>query len=297
MTVVGEALGALQRMGGEALRQRISGDAELPATELVSRADLGLFGPQSTVWRVHGDAAMLIGGIRSLLFQALHPLAMAGVDQHSNYREDPWGRLNRTGRFVGATTFGSTAAADQQIEMVKRVHRHVRGFDSKGRPYSASDPHLLNWVHVIETDSFLDAFNRYGQGKLTDAEKDSYVAEMAQVALRLGAKGVPRSVLELNECLQGFRLEMEASPAAHQTVRFLLAPPDLPLVGRIPYAVLFAAAAASLPGYAQRMLRLPILPLAEPFAVRPAALVLTRGLGWFMAGSERSGVLEDRLHA
>lgn len=297
MTVVGEALGALQRMGGEVLRQRISGDVEMPSSDLVSRADLGLFGPQSTAWRVHGDAAMLIGGIRSLLFQSLHPLAMAGVDQHSNYREDPWGRLNRTGRFVGATTFGSTAAAQRQIELVRRVHRHVRGVDAKGRAYSADDPHLLTWVHVIETDSFLDAFNRYGQGKLTDAEKNSYVEEMAQVAIRLGAEHVPRSVAELHDCIQGFRPELEASRAAHQTVRFLLAPPDLPLLGRVPYAVLFAAAAGSLPGYARRMLRLPIVPLVEPLAVRPAALVLTRGLGWFMAGSKRSGILEDRLHA
>lgn len=286
----------MQRMGGEALRHRLSGDAELPVTELVSRTDLGLFGPQSTAWRVHGDAAMLIGGIRSLLFQTLHPQAMAGVEQHSNYREDPWGRLNRTGRFVGATTFGSTAAAEQQIEMVKRVHLHVRGIGPNGRPYSAGDPHLLNWVHVIETDSFLDAFSRYGDGRLTDAEKDSYVEEMAQVALRLGAEGVPRSVQELNICLESFRPELEASPAAHRTVRFLLVPPDLPVLGRIPYAVLFAAAAASLPGYAKRMLRLPVIPLAEPLAVRPAALVLTRSLGWFMAGSKRSGTLQDRLH-
>lgn len=296
MTVFSEAIGALQRAGGEALRHRIAGDEELHVTELASREDPGLFGPASIAWRIHGDPAMFVGGVRSLLLQALHPLAMAGVDQHSDYREDPWGRLNRTGRFIAATTFGSTPAAAASIDAVRRIHDRVHGRDAWGRPYSAGDPHLLRWVHVAEVDSFLDAFGRYGDGRLTDAEKDRYVEEMAEVGHRLGARRLPANRGELKAALDEFRPELESTPAARQSVRFLAAPPGLPLLARLPYAVIFAAGLASLPSYAQWMLRIPVLPLVEPLAVRPAATALTRSLGWFMSGTHRTEQLESRLY-
>ncbi len=295
MTVVGEALGLLQRLGGEALRQRITGEEELDPSELANADDPGLFGPASATWRIHSDASMLVGGVRSLLFQSLHPLAMAGVDEHSDYRRDPWGRLNRTGRFIGATTFGSTSTAEQTIAAVRRIHRRIEGVDPAGRAYSAADPHLLRWVHVIEVDSFLDSFGRYGFGRLTDAERDSYVAEMSRVARRLGVDDIPMSAAELGETIESYRTELESTPAARRSVRFLAAPPDLPLLGRAPYAVIFAAAVGSLPGYAQRMLRLPVPPVLEPLAVRPTALALTRSLGWFMAGTHRAETLDARL--
>ncbi len=295
MTVVGEALGLFQRLGGEALRHRITGDEELDSSELANADDPGLFGPASAAWRIHSDASMLVGGVRSLLFQSLHPLAMAGVDEHSDYRRDPWGRLNRTGRFIGATTFGSTSTAEQAIAAVRRIHRGVEGVDPAGRPYSAADPHLLRWVHIIEVDSFLDCFGRYGVGRLTDAEKDSYVAEMSRVARRLGVDDLPMSVTELGETIESYRPELESTPAARRSVRFLAAPPDLPLLGRAPYAVIFAAAVGSLPGYAQRILRLPVPPVLEPLAMRPTALALTRSLGWFMAGTHRAETLDARL--
>lgn len=296
MTVLSEAMGALQRVGGEALRHRVAGEEELHPTELASRQDRGLFGPASVAWRIHTDPAMFIGGVRSLLFQSLHPLAMAGVDQDSDYREDPWGRLNRTGRFIAATTFGSTAAAERSIEAVRRIHERVVGVDPKGRPYAASDPHLLRWVHVIEVESFLQAFELYGDGKLTDAEKDRYVSEMAEIGRRLGASRVPTSRAQLNRAIEAFRPELESTAAARRSVRFLAAPPGLPLLARAPYGLIFAAGLASLPGYAQWMLRAPIPPLVEPLAVRPAAFALTRSLGWFMAGSRRHETLESRLY-
>ena len=117
--------------------------------------DPGLFTPDSAVWRVHGNRSGLVGGLRALLLQAVHPLAMAGVAQHSDYRRDPWGRLHRTGSFIAVTTYGSTSAAEANIEMVKRIHLRVHGVASDGRPYTASDPHLLAWVHDTEVDSFL----------------------------------------------------------------------------------------------------------------------------------------------
>lgn len=296
MTVLSEAIGALQRVGGEALRHRVAGEEELRISELASREDPGLFGPASVAWRIHGDPAMFIGGIRSLLFQSLHPLAMAGVDQHSDYRQDPWGRLNRTGRFIAATTFGSTAAAELSIEAVRRMHRTVRGVDGKGRSYSADDPHLLRWVHLTEVESFLDAFERYGDGRLTDAEKDRYVGEMADVGRRLGTGPVPTDRRGLRWALADYRPELESTPEARRSVRFLAAPPGLPLLARPPYSVIFAAGLTSLPRYAQWLLRAPVLPLVEPLAVRPSAIVLTRTLGWFMSGTHRSEQLESRLY-
>jgi len=207
-----QTLGAIQRRGSEILRSAIAGDQGLTPAELADADDPGLFGPTSPVWRVHGDAAMLIGGLRALLLQTLHPLAMAGVSDHSDYREDPWGRLHRTGRFVGATTFGKTAVAERQIAVVRRIHDRVTGTAPDGRPYSANDPHLLLWVHVTEVDSFLAAFDRHGYGKLTDAERDGYVDGMAQIARRLGSEEPPRTTDELAECIELFRTECASTP-------------------------------------------------------------------------------------
>ncbi len=280
-------LSTARRQGGEWLREAIIGDEKLEPSELASAEDPGLFGPQSSAWRIHADASTLIGGLASLMLQTLHPLAMAGVAEHSDYRSDPWGRLNRTGRFVGATTYGSTEAAETAIAMVHRVHERVVGTAADGRPYAANDPHLLLWVHVAEVASFLGAHDGFGEGKLRDAERDSYVAEMAEVARRLGSEPPPASVGELDACLEDFRAECRATPEAHETLRFLIAPP-LPLWLRGPYGLVTAAAVTLLPSWAQRELRLFVPPLVAPLAVRPAATVLTRGIGWLMAeGSTR----------
>lgn len=295
MTLIGEAIGAAQRIGGKAMMDLIAGDERLSAGELASASDPGLFGPASMMWRVNGDSSALVGGIRSLLLQSLHPLAMAGVDQHSDYREDPWGRLNRTGRFVAATTFGSTATARHQMEVVRSIHSSVEGLDRHNRPYAASDPHLLRWVHVVQVDSFLEAFRRHGSCRLSDAEQDQYVLESAIVGRGLGATHLPETVARLRGCLHDYRSELESTPEARAAVRFLAFPPHLHFVGRAPYGVLFASASASLPAYAQRMLRLPVVPFSDQLLVRPAASVLAKGLGWFMAGTDREDSLHDRL--
>ncbi|MEM9714223.1 MAG: oxygenase MpaB family protein, partial [Actinomycetota bacterium] len=142
-----------------AVRRLLAGTDE-PPHRIDERADDGWFGPGSATWHVHGDLSMLVGGVRALLLQTLHPGAMAGVADHSSYREDPLGRLHRTGAFVGATTFGSTAEAEQAVEVVRTVHRRVVGTTPEGVPYSADDPHLLLWVHATEVDSFLRAHVR-----------------------------------------------------------------------------------------------------------------------------------------
>lgn len=147
--------------------------------------DPGLYGPDSTIWRVHGDfSSMLCGGISALLLQMLHPLALAGVWDHSSFREDMQGRLRRTSQFIAVTTFGNTADAHSLIARVKHIHLQVTGTDATGVAYAASDPLLLTWVHVAETSRFLAAYLRYRNPQLSLTEQDRYYTEAAVVACR-----------------------------------------------------------------------------------------------------------------
>ncbi|HSL58931.1 MAG TPA: oxygenase MpaB family protein [Acidimicrobiales bacterium] len=269
-----------RRLGGS-VRTLLAGDVapDTPAFPVATADDPGWFGPGSATWQVHGDLSMIVGGLRALLLQTLHPLAMAGVADHSDYRDDPFGRLHRTGGFVAATTYGDSAAAARAVDMVRRVHVRVRGTAPDGRPYSASDPHLVTWVHVTEVDSFLAAHRRYGTRPISPADADRYVAEMAQVCEALGGDDPPRDVAALRAWIDGVRPELAVGRQARDAVRFLIAPP-VPLVARGPYAVISAAAVGLLPAWARRKLWLPSAPLADPLVVRPAARALLAGLGW-----------------
>ncbi len=241
------------------------------------------FAPDDPIRTVHADAAMVIGGLRALLLQSLHPLAMAGVAGHSGYRGDPWGRLQRTSYFLAVTTFGLAADAEAAVARVRAIHERVRGTAPDGRPYAASDPHLLRWVHVAEVDSFLDTYQRYGAGSLDQAGRDGYVADTARVARALGVIDPPRSEAELREQLAAYRPELRGTPEARSAARFLLLRPPLPAVARAPYAVLASAAVASLPRWARLPLRLPYLPLTEATVVRAAGTGLVRTLRWITA--------------
>ena len=246
--------------------------------------DPGLFGPGSATWQVHADAAMLIGGVRALLLQTMHPLAMAGIHDHSAYKTDPTGRLWRTAEYVGTTSFGTTAEAERAVAMVKRVHVKVQGTAPDGRHYAANEPHLLAWVHHALTESFLVAYQRYGSLPLSAQMADRYVAEQAMLADMLGADtpGPARSVAELRAWMAGIRPELKAGKQARDAVRFLLTPP-LPLLSRGPYAVLAAAAVGLLPRSVTNTLRIPVIPLADPLAVRPATKALSAVIGWAMS--------------
>jgi uncharacterized protein (DUF2236 family) len=245
------------------------------------------FGEDRPIRAVHGDASMFVGGLRALLLQSLHPLAMAGVAGHSGYRGDPWGRLARTSYFLASTTFGPEAEARATIERIRSVHAAVRGTAPDGRPYSASDPHLLEWVHLAEIDSFLRAHSRYGTAPLDQEGRDGYVADTARIARELGVPDPPETEAELAARLEGFRPELEGTPEARSTARFLLLNPPLPLVARAPYALLAAAAVALLPRWARLPLHLPYLPLVEQTAVRAAGGLVTQGIRWVMAPPAR----------
>jgi uncharacterized protein (DUF2236 family) len=238
------------------------------------------FAPDRPIRRVHADAAMFVGGLRAVLLQSLHPLAMAGVAAHSGYRGDPFGRLQRTSAFLAVTTFGTAEDAQAIVARVRAIHERVRGVAPDGRPYHAADPHLLRWVHVAEVDSFLRAYQRYGAARLDAAERDAYVFDTARVAEALGVIEPPRTEAELAEQLAGYRPELAGTPEARDVARFLLLQAPFPALLRGPYAVLAATAVGMLPRWARRPLRLPYLPVAEATAVRLAGNALVRGIRW-----------------
>jgi uncharacterized protein (DUF2236 family) len=194
---------------------------------LAAVTDQGLFGPESVTWRVVGHQASLIGGLRSLMVQSLHPLAMAGVAEFSDYRERPLRRLQRTSRYVAATTFGTTEQAHEAAALVRRMHKRVRGVDPvTGREYSADDPETQVWVHTVEVHSFLAAYRVYG-GSLTDEEVDRFFAENVCVAELVGtpAHMVPSSLAEVREYFASVRPQLRISPAARDAIHFVLHPP------------------------------------------------------------------------
>lgn len=246
----------------EALRRRIESQVmsltglALGQLDLESpKGDPGLFGPHSISWRVHGDfPSMLVGGISALMLQLLHPLALAGVWDHSNFREDLLGRLRRTSQFISGTTFGATRDAEWLIEKVRTIHLQVTGTAPDGRSYAASDPDLLTWVHVAEVSSFLNAHLRYCNPQLAAAEQDAYYAEIALIAERLGARDVPRSRQQVENYLQHMRPQLRCDARSRQVLEILL---DAPAPSRLAQPVgklMLHAGLDLLPGWAQAML-------------------------------------------
>jgi uncharacterized protein (DUF2236 family) len=235
--------------------------------------DEGLFGPQSVTWRVHADPILWVGGLRSLLLQALHPVAMAGVAQHSAFRRDAWGRLLRTARFVGVTTYGTTADARAAGALVRRVHAGLAGVEPlTGREYTVEDTDLLRWVHCCLVDSFLSTYQRSGGG-LTEAEADRYVAEQTRMAPLVGLpeSEVPASVDALAAYFDGVQPELRASDDAFAAARLVLWPPiplrlQLLTPARPAWTAISSLAFASLPRWARKLYRLPGLPLVDQAA-------------------------------
>ena len=228
----------------------LSRDAPAPDYD-TPLGDPGLFGPDSATWKIHADfPSMMAGGLASLMLQALHPLALAGVWDHSAFRSDTLGRLRNTTAFVGRTTYAPRAPAEAAIEHVRVIHHSVHGTALDGRVYSADDPHLLNWVHCAGCWCFLRAYERYCHAPVPPAMQDRYLAEMAQVGEALGAIDVPRSTAELAAFFARVRTELVFDARTRETLR-ILGSIRLP----IPFAgfsrdLFLGAAAALLPEWA-----------------------------------------------
>lgn len=280
---------------GEALFSRVAGpDGARMRDRIHGTPGPRRFSADDPIARVHGDASMFIGGMRALMLQALHPVAMTAVSEHSGYRGDMWGRLNRTATFLAATTFATDEHADQAVATVRRIHERITGTMPDGTPYTAADPHLLRWVHVAEIDSFLLAHQTYGAHPLSADDADLYVHQAAHTAEALGATDVPHTVAELAAALASYRPELRGTDHAREAVRYLLWKPPLPLAARPPYGVLGAAAVGLMPAWTRLPLRLPWLPVTERTAVRVLGGLSTSTIRWAMS-VDRSAA--DQLRA
>jgi len=218
-------------------------------------ADDGLFGPRSIVWRVHRDRSFPLAGVRSLMVQALHPLAMAGVAEHSTWRQDPFGRLAATSSYLVTTTYGDRASALAAAARVRKIHTHVRGVDPEtGLPYSAEDPSLLLWVHAGMVDSIVEVVRRYGRGLDDDADADRYVAEMVTFAEIVGVPrdDVPATAASLRSYLDSVD-PRRAGAAAKDAMAVVLDPPGMEADMRALWHDLGRVAVGTLPSWARDM--------------------------------------------
>ncbi|HYK29152.1 MAG TPA: oxygenase MpaB family protein [Streptosporangiaceae bacterium] len=241
-------------------------------------ADDGLFGPASVAWRMSGDLSSPVAGLRALLIQALHPLAMAGVDQHSGWRADPVGRLAATSAYLATITFGERGTAERAASRVRRIHQRVTGVDPfTGGDYAASDPQLLLWVHAALIDSNIVARELFGT-PLQDADADSYIEEMVVAAELVGVPAVmvPASRASLAHYLDAARPQLACSPAARESMGYLLDPPGLDEDLADIWQDIREAAIVSLPEWARELYgyRAPVLTPARRNEIRQALGVL-----------------------
>ena len=233
--------------------------------------DAGLFGPDSVTWRIHGDPAMAVAGFRALLLQAVHPLVMAGFDANSAFRDDPWGRLRRTGEWVGTVTYGTTAEAESAGTRLRTLHgRLTPGIEPvTGRSYRIDDPELLLWVHCTEVESFLSTYRRCG-GALGPGDADRYVEEMRTSARLVGLDpaAVPGTETQLLAYYDTVRPQLRVTPLARRNALWGFAPPmpgwvQVLTPARPLWAGLVTIAAGMLPVWARRLYGLPGLPTTD----------------------------------
>ena len=228
---------------------------------------------------------MFIGGIRALLLQSLHPVAMLGVSENSGFRSDPWGRLHRTSRFLATTTYGPIADAERSIAIVRAIHGRVKGTTPSGEEYRADDPHLLGWIHAAEVDSFLTSYRYFGAEPLTDEDADTYVRQSGFVSAKLGVVDPPETVAELEALLADYRPELGMSPPALDAADLLLKDPPLSGPPKLGYGLLAAGAVSILPPWARTAFSLPSLPATDRIIARPLARTALRTIRWALSGA------------
>ncbi|MDO1559699.1 oxygenase MpaB family protein [Brevundimonas sp. 2R-24] len=250
----------------------------------VLRRDDALFPPDSVAWRVNGDVVtMMIGGVAGLLLQMLHPAVLAGVWDHSDFRADMHGRLRRTAKFIAITTYDHAEAGREAIARVRRIHNKLGGTLPDGTAYRVSDPRLLAWVHVTEVSSFLDAWMRYAEPRMSLADQDAYFAEMARIAEALGADPIPHTRGEADALIQSFRSELRSDARTKEVASLVLrqtvGQPAVDLAARI----IMQAGLDLLPPWARTMHRQPT-PLPKPL-VRAGAATTAGFIRWAFEGS------------
>ncbi|MDX6606275.1 MAG: hypothetical protein QOD14_815 [Solirubrobacterales bacterium] len=219
--------------------------------------DWGYFGPASISWRVHSNPVLLVGGLRALIIQSLNPLAMAGIDQHSDYLTRPLSRLRRTAEYVATIVYGDSASARRAAEMVERIHSRVKGIDPiTGSPYSAADVETKIWVHCVEVHSFLAAYRAYG-ARMDEAEQDAYLAEQARAAELMGipADLIPSSRAAYRDFFDFMRPRLCVSKASRDAIELVVDPPKTRelLPHQVSLRMMASAAVAITPRYMQRM--------------------------------------------
>ena len=283
------ALDSVRGKVAAGFRSIVSGEADgTPewVQQLANGTNKGFFGPGSAAWAVHGSLPTLVGGVRSLLMQALHPGALAGVDEHSRYEEDPLGRLAGTTQWLTVVTFGDTSMAERECARVRGMHRKVTGeyLNARGElvPYAATDSDLLRWVHVAFTDSFLATHLVWG-GPIPGGP-DQYVREWSIAGELVGVENPPRSYKELQQQLKDFEPDFLGGERAERTAKFVRNAP-LPLAAKAPYGVLFAGAAATMTDHQRKLLNVPKIPLA---VVKPAVSTMLGSLGWVLGPTSPS---------
>jgi uncharacterized protein (DUF2236 family) len=282
---------------GERLRA-ITGSTKSSLEDFaVPAGDPGLFGPASMVWRVHAHfTAMMVGGLSSLIVQALHPRALAAVWDHSQFRDKLKDRLSRTAFFVAATTYGSQAFAMKAIQRVNAIHSRITGTDLQGRPYVANEPALLNWVHLVEATSFLTAHQHLAKTPLTPTEADQYMAEMAVLGHLLGGVDLPSTVAAAEGQMRGYQAELQFDARAQEVVGLIASYPtdvlDKPFMGLVLESsfdlmpdwvlqLLGRSAACALPVQARRLaLQLASEPLQWMLDEQGVAAVARRRVLW-----------------
>ena len=243
--------------------------------------DPGLFGPDAICWKVHADfTSMMTGGVSALLLQALHPMALAGVWDHSTFRTDILGRLRRTATFFAGTTYGNKRDALALIERVKRIHLSVTGMAPDGQPYRASDPELLTWVHVAEVSSFMKAHLRYVNPLLPLEAQDRYYAETSTIAEMLGATNVPKSCAEIDRYLASMQQHLEASDRTREVLKVLMNAPAPSVAMKPASALILNAGADLLPDWAQSMLGFGALAPLRRAWTRPGVKMIAPLIRW-----------------
>ena len=293
-TAAGAAAGAWAAVGAPVLVRLVrrglgplgvSRDGELRSADgngqesIADTGDPGWFGPDSVTWRVHADTSMLVAGMTAFALQTLHPRAMAGVWDHSAFGGDFFGRTKRTGEFVQGVVYDPSPAAERRCASLRRIHDRVVGQTPDGRPYSAGDPDLLEWVHVTEYLAIASANRRFAAHPMSRDELDTYVAEVARVGSEVGVVDPPRTWAELDAAFRRHAPALAVGEQAATAVRYLQNPPFLPAVARPPWRAVWAGSLACLPPLGRTLLRTTEPPLPEVAACRALVRAVGRLLG------------------